>query len=151
MGHMHPESLCKFFVRRLYAKGKLTIRDAIDGAKKAKLVVSCSEGTYEDDYMYGMGFEHIVQFLLADHRYIRSSHTNQSPIIQPDRDFLTNEQRTCLDQWLANDNGFFEKHGDFDGDGMNDSYRALYAVPWRYTGHWRKKYPDIPILEEVTT
>jgi hypothetical protein len=130
------------FVRRLYAKGKLSIDEAIKVAEEENVGVSCAEGVYTEEYMYGSAFEYIVLFLLDNHCYIRSTEES-CPIIEPIKEGLARKQLRWLNLWMKNDGRFFDEPRD-------SAYRALYTVPWRFTKVWRKKYPDIPILESVT-
>lgn len=71
MGHMYPDNICKFFIRRLYAKGKLSVKDCVEGLIKAKEKVSCAEGASDEPYMLAMAVERVVHFLsgLEGHEY----------------------------------------------------------------------------------
>jgi hypothetical protein len=63
MGHANVSNLSEFFIRRLYAKGTLSIAQCVEAllAKGEKL--HASEGDYEEDYMLGMGLLDVIHYL----------------------------------------------------------------------------------------
>ncbi len=51
MGHANLSNLSEFFIKRLYAKGVLSIHDCVVAMQAKGVKLHASEGDYEDDYM----------------------------------------------------------------------------------------------------
>jgi hypothetical protein len=66
MGHANLSNLSHFFVRRLYAAGKLSINQAMMGAQRARQALQASEGEYHDEGMLSMGFLFVVHYLTCE-------------------------------------------------------------------------------------
>lgn len=66
MGHANLTNLSEIYINLLYAKGKLSIRDAIEAAVRRHETLHASEGEYDDDGTLGMGFMDIVAFLSSE-------------------------------------------------------------------------------------
>jgi hypothetical protein len=69
MGHANLSNLSRFFVHRLYAKGKLSIADCVQAMLKARETLHASEGEYEDEGMLSFGLTEIVNSLSEDGCY----------------------------------------------------------------------------------
>lgn len=63
MGHANLTNISTFFVRRLYAKGRLSIFQCTEALIKAKEALHASEGQYEDEDMLRMGLADVVHYL----------------------------------------------------------------------------------------
>jgi hypothetical protein len=63
VGHANLSNLSHFFVRRLYAVGKLSIHQAALAAQKAGQDLQASEGAYDDEGMLSTGFLCVVHYL----------------------------------------------------------------------------------------
>ena len=63
MGHARVDNISHFFVKRLYAKGKLSIHDCTQALVKAGETVHASEGEYEEDYMLSMMLSQYIHYL----------------------------------------------------------------------------------------
>ena len=63
MGHAYLANICNFFITRLYAKGKLSTTECIEGLQKKGETLHAAEGEYEDDYMLAMGLWDVISFL----------------------------------------------------------------------------------------
>jgi hypothetical protein len=151
MGHAHLDNLEVFFVRRLYAKGKLSIRAAQEAASKAHETLRASEGEYTEDYMIRMGLEDVVYFLAVLYNpprlFKRGKAKSLGPIIEPVEP-LTEEQQAILDEWRA-DVAYCDWGCGEDGNG--GQYGILDSILWKFGPGWRKQYPDgIPAIGTVT-
>lgn len=63
MGHANISNFSRLFVNRLYAKGKLSIADAVAAAVKKGKAVGASEGELDDECMLSYAFGEIVAHL----------------------------------------------------------------------------------------
>lgn len=144
MGHANLTNLSKLFVRQLFAKGKVSMRSCVDFAEKNGEELRASEGGYKDRAMLYMGFEDIVRFLLSNHPHdYRKPH---SPVIEPVG--MTPEQIEVFYDWLDPDTDTGKWECGEDGEG--GEYGILNSVQFRFANGWRKRYPNIPILANVT-
>lgn len=88
MGHANLSNLSDLWINLLYAKGKLTIGQAVEVAEKRGETLHASEGEYDaDSGMVGMGLEQCCAFLLCDAwsalREWGWSGTWEGPFIEP--------------------------------------------------------------------
>jgi hypothetical protein len=144
MGHANLGNLSNLFVRQLFAKGKLSIREITDIAVAKKETVHASEGELDDECMLSYSFEEIVGFLLCDHK--SSPKSKATPVIEVcDYDKLTDEQRDIYDKFVSNDDAM--SNWDSGDDGRSGEYGLLDSIYFRFAPGWRKRYPDIPILD----
>lgn len=143
MGHANLTNLSTVFSRRLYAKGKVCIADVADFAQAKGEKVHASEGEYSDAYMIAYSLEEIAGFWLEPHRLSHRSKEEQ-PIVEVVD--LTPEQEKVYKQWLDGDT----VNWDSGDDGRGGEYGIFDSILWRYTTVWRKKYPEIPLLEHFT-
>lgn len=136
MGHADLSNICTFFVRRLYAKGRLSIKECVEGLQKAGEAVHASEGLYEDECMLAFSTEWCVRFLAGcqGHSY---KPPQMDEVIVPILE--TEEQREVIDSWRI--------EGEPDDE---EKIRILDGIQWRFGPGWRKKYKDVPILSYVS-
>jgi hypothetical protein len=139
VGHANLSNVSDFFVKRLYAKGRLSVKDCSDAMQKAGETIHASEGEHDEPYMLRMGLEDVIRFMLEFDR-----DDGPDPIIEPIDP--TREQRALLRKW---------RHGDFSDwdsgdDGEGGEYGAFDAIEWKFAPGWRKRYPKIPKLRNVT-
>ena len=84
MGHANLSNLSRLFTRLLFAKGKISIDDAIACAQKRGEQVQASEGGYSDEGMLSYAFGEIVQHLASpDGSGYRYSEDWPGPFIEP--------------------------------------------------------------------
>lgn len=146
MGHANLSNLSEFFIRRLFAKGKLSVKECSDAMMRAGVTLNASEGRYEDPYMLRLGLEDVLRFMLdpkgMGYRLQRGQ--PPGPIIVPAA--LTKQQGELLKVWEQGD------HSDWDSgdDGNGGEYGEFDAIEWRFAPGWRKLYPKIPKLGNVT-
>lgn len=89
MGHANLQNLSDLFVNLLYAKGRLTIEQAIETAISRNETLHASEGEYEDEGMLGMGFMDILDLLHSRNGKGYRTHSGQrweGPWVVPDWD-----------------------------------------------------------------
>ena len=155
MGHANISNLSDFFIRRLFAKGKLSIHDCVQAMLKKKVTYNASEGTYEGEDMLSMGTDEAVRFLVdydappgetvLDKLVSAVGGKFTGPIIIPAAD-LTAEQQRVLQEWGTDSMAEW----DCGDDGSGGEYGALDSIPWKFAPGWRNKYPEIPRLGSVT-
>lgn len=84
MGHANLSNLSRLFVRHLYAKGKLSINDAVAYAIKKGEKVQASEAEYDDEGMLSFAFNDIVLHLSSeDGRHYSYRGEWEGPFIVP--------------------------------------------------------------------
>lgn len=145
MGHAHVKNLSKLVVRHVYAKGKASIKELTDFAIKKGETVHASEGEYEDFAMIEMTISEIIAFYLEGHKFTPQS--VPTPIFEPCKECLSERQLQILQEWLDADEAFDEWSVDLE-DSASD-YCQFGAIPWRFAAGWRKRYPDLPLLEHI--
>jgi len=146
MGHANLSNLSDFFVKRLFAKGKLSINDCVQAMLKKGETYNASECAYEEESMLSMGTEEAVSFLrefdappgntVLDKMVSAVDGKFTGPIIVPVS--LSAEQRRILVMW---------PEGEVTEP---EEYEALDSIQWKYAPGWRNKYPEIPRLGRVT-
>jgi len=137
MGHGHVKPHCEFFLKRLYAKGKLSIRECAQAMKDAGMKYLASEGEYDEPWMLEWAVSDIVGYYL-DYREVTINGVQHS-VIEPVTP-LKKEQAEMLEQWL--DHCF---PADEEG-----AHEAFDTIQWKFSKGWRKRFKDIPLLENVT-
>jgi hypothetical protein len=146
VGHANLSNLSDFFVRRLFAKGKLSVKECSDAMVKAGVTFNASEGRCSEPYMLRLGLEDIISFMLdpeaMGYRFRKGQ--PETAIIEPVG--LTERQKELLSEWKRGDASNWDS-GD-DGDG--GEYGEFDAIVWKFAPGWRKLYPDIPKLGNVT-
>jgi len=167
MGHIRPQKQLTIVYRRIYAKGSVTIAEAIEICKRQKVGVNTAEALYcvdedysgpEFDYMYGMARE-LVGGMMAQANDAFNGGL-QTPVIVPIREGLTAEQDRILTLWLTDGRAFHDEAEQAEGPGDPEEgsygpiYDALYAVPWKFGPGWRKNYTTdlehLPTVGEIT-
>lgn len=142
MGHAHVLNLSEAFVRRLYAKGKVSIKEVAEACLQKGETLHASEGEYEEKFMICHGLEDVVLYLLSAHKFTPRS--KPTPVIEPVG--MTEEQERIFEEW-ATDAMFDWDCGD---DGESGQYGVLDSIQFRFAPEWRKRYPDVPLLESVS-
>ena len=66
MGHANLKNLDVLMIKRIYAKGKVTLRDLVQTAILQGESLQASEGPYDDAGMLCYGFEHCILFHLKN-------------------------------------------------------------------------------------
>ena len=148
MGHANLSNISDFFIRRLYAKGKLSVRECVDALEKAKEPLRASEGYYHDRPMLSMGTEEVIAFLAGQPNYlahVNCCHKHEFPWIIPHE--LTPEQKKLFDEWWDGGIGCDWDCGD---DGEGGEYALFDSIRWKFAPGKRKLYPEIPRLSHVT-
>lgn len=148
MGHADLSNLSDFFIRRLFAKGKLSIYDCVQAMLKKKVTYNASEAVYVEAYMISMGAEEAVRFLwkydapdgetILDDIVEAADRDEEftGPIIVPVS--LSPEQQHILQEW------------DQENVQEPEEYEILDSIAWKFAPGWRNKYPEIPRLGRVT-
>lgn len=132
MGHANVSNLSNFFLRKLYKKGKLSIRDCVDLMLDQGIKLQASEGEYEDKEMLEYGVEQVVNHLLEYPIPL-------PPVINPVH--LSKEQGDLLSEWLT----------DGEGDEWDQKeYNLLHSIVWKFNKGWRKQYSQIIPLTHIS-
>lgn len=132
MGHANVKNLSVFFVRRLYAKGKLSIAKAAKAAIKAGETVHASEGEYDDISTMGMCMSAVVHALASYKEDLVEG--SWGPIVVPcdltprQEELLKMARRRRWDDFSAEDDRLYDR------------------IKWKFGPGWRKRYPEIPIM-----
>lgn len=141
MGHANYSNLSRFFVRRLYAKGKLSIASCVEAMQKAGEEVQASEGGYKDEYMLAMALTEILAFL----------HGQLDGVVPPQREKIVEPSELAGEQKWAYDHFANNTQWDLPYDEQERFFSWLDSIEWKYGKGWRKQYPDgIPLLGNVT-
>jgi hypothetical protein len=119
MGHLYPRNFSEFSVKRIYAKGRCTVDDLVQAAIKAKMEVSCAEGSYDDTYMIEMALGIVLKY-----------HEDNGIIIAESSDENKEEMNSYI-------------RGDFDERlTVEDGRKILEKVTYSFAKGGRKKYLD---------
>lgn len=142
MGHANYSNISRFFARRLYAKGRLSIGACVEAMAKAKEYVGASEGRYYEPEMLSMALTEIVAMLRGQLQGVLPP--QREKVIEPVEP-LTADQRWALGHFTEN------TESDLMIDESERFYAAFDSIEWKYAPGWRAKYPDeIPHLGNVT-
>jgi len=136
MGHAYIKNLNDIFLKKIYAKGKVSLRECIDYCIKNKIPLHASEGNYFEEYMLQLGFAEVVLF--HAHSWNENRHRpNVEPIIENDA------QLKVISEF--NRNGLSDIY-ESDNDG-----KIFESIQWKFTKQTRKMYIDktIPIVENM--
>ena len=151
MGHMYLSNISEFFLKRLYAKGSLSITDTVIALKAAGETVHTANGEYEDAEDYQMAMVDLILYLRQGHKVHEFSLENftraalgkekklKAFIIPTD---LTDRQRKNLVEY---DDG-----GDVWENWDEADWCEFEHIKWKYAPGWRMKYQKIPRLNQVT-
>jgi len=157
MGHANLTNISEFLARRLYAKGKLSIREMIDALKRAGEQIHASEGSYDEYYMLAMGVVDVIcyWYLHHDQPTLARRHRTHNPVIEPVG--MTPEQQKVFDTWLNDEDDCIFTDGlevEVDEDqpypDVGGRIGIFESIRWKYATIWRKSYPEIPLLSNVT-
>lgn len=140
MGHANVSNISEFFVKRLYAKGSLSMKECVEAMKTAGVTLRASEGEYEDEDMLALGLEQVVDFLRT------AQQPYDSPVIAPDPKTTSDTQRKILVKWYIE--GLDEAITDYDHP--DSEYRILDDIRWIFAPGWRKRYKEVPILSHIS-
>lgn len=143
MGHANLENLSLVFLRQLYAKGKVSIREAADFAVARGETLHAGEGYLDDPCMIAYGMEEIASFWVRPHKLNPKAgrHSPQFPIVEAVN--LTPSQRRIFDIWCEELNTHEWGAGK---NGRSGEHGVLDSIKWKLTTPWRKLYPNIPLL-----
>lgn len=143
MGHANLDNLSTFFVKRLYAKGKLTVKECVEGLMLKGETLHASEGEYDDDAMLSYGVEQVVRHLLDYRENEGSRGSKDSPVIEPATQ-LNEEQTRILSEWRTKGEG-----SNWSAD-EGGEFTVLDSIPWKFTKGWRARYKEVEPLTHVT-
>ena len=62
MGHAHYHNISEYFIRHLYCKGKLSMKDLLAAMRENDVRVRASCGTYDEFYLMDMGIQSVLGF-----------------------------------------------------------------------------------------
>ena len=143
MGHANVSNLSVIFLRRLYAKGKISIREVAKLCVERGEVLNASEGNYDDEYMICFGLENVVDFLLSPQKL---KNGDMCSVIEPVK--MTPEQKKVFHEWRGVDGNCDD--WDCGDDGESGQYGMLDSIQFRFVSKWRSQYPDIPVLKHIS-
>ena len=147
MPHSNYKEISELFIKHLYCKGKLSMRDTlIRFAEKGYDVNGSSSPIAGQDWQkwshLSIGVEHLFEFHTGC-RY--SSHTSETQI-EPVVDGLSKQHQIVLQLYMDGD--MPESDGTpiptwlFGGHQSNNhAWELLYEIPFRFAKGYRKKYP----------
>jgi hypothetical protein len=137
MGHARLDNLDMLMMKQIYAKGKVSIAELAEHAKKVGEGLRASEGEYmaESDYdhpygMVRMGFEWCIRWHMED---------NLFAVIEPILE--TDDQFSVFEEWQVGDDSFSEEF-----------LEILHSIKWKFSKGGRKAYinDEIDWLRDVT-
>jgi len=148
MGHANFKNLSQFFIRRLYAKGTLSLSEAIKAAVAAGETVHASEGEHKDEGTLGMAFVEIISHFGQPNSEVEISGKGEfvydpGNVIEPAAP-LSKEQVRVLKLWIGNE--IF----DLTGTEEEKAWAVFDKIPWRFAPGQRKLYPNFNLLENFT-
>jgi len=136
---MDEHRAIEFFIRRLYAKGKLSIRDAYQVAAKEQLASSCHDDLNCVEAECSSPISQAVYHLLEE-KEARNVGPGVAfpagPILVPVE--MTPEQEKVLAEWRSDEGGDWACAFD-EGE-----YLVLDTIKWKFGPGWRNLYPEIP-------
>ena len=136
MGHAYVSNLGAFFVKRLYALGELSIKDAAIAAVKAGETLHASEGAYEDEAMVAQGLSEVVSSLIwpeteVSKDGIKATVPELVPVLP-----LTDKQVSALKDWRNGD-------GNDEPENETGSFTVADTIRWKFGKGWRVRYKEI--------
>lgn len=143
MGHARVDNLSWIVVKQVYAKGKASIADMVSQAAKKKEKVHASEGSHEynedNDYLFFMIIGEIIDFYLHAHKFTPQGEA--TPVLEPVD--MTAAQEACFEEWKVNGYELWEG----DAEDPESDFAQFESIKWQFAPGWRKRYPDVPIME----
>jgi len=132
MGHAYVKNLSDILLKRIYAKGKVSMKELVEYCVKNKIALEASEGEYFEDYMVEMGFSHLILFHALP--YNQNKHR---PNIEA---MPENEEQERLYK-------IFKEHGLSNFEDEKD-WNTFREIKWKFTPGTRKMYLDktIPVM-----
>jgi len=136
MGHAHIRNLNDILIKRIFAKGKASIKECIEYCVKNKIPLHASECDYFDDYMLSMGFEEVVLF--HAHPWGENKHR---PTIEPIAE--NEEQKKIIEH--------FKESGLSGLEDYNDDTKKFDEIQWKFTKGSRMMYlkKTLPCVEHL--
>jgi len=126
MGHAYVKNLSDILLKKIYAKGKISLGELVDYCVKNKIPLHASEGDYFEDYMLEIGFSHLILFHGLP--YCENEHRPNIEAVLETKE----EAKLYFD---------FKEHGlsKFQTDEEWQNFRKL---KWKFTKGTRKMYVD---------
>ena len=151
MGHANLSNLSTFLTRYLYAKGTITVGEAVANFRKRfpEDGVRASEGVYTEPYMISEFMWIVIGMWTGrDKGWTGQVPTADNPVVVV-ADDLTPEQQKVWDDWRNVDWEAMEKWLDVPFEDPTCGYQILDSVPLKFGPGWRSKYSkdscgDIP-------
>lgn len=167
MGHANVSNLSKFFIRRLYAKGQLSIERCVIALLAKGEVLHASEGNYDEPEMLAYALEEIVNYYVKE-SWIQPVLYMPDPIDEESRMMLeiVENNEDDLDQLSITADKFEELKDDVNANYLrqmrvwkiwqknflDDSADILVfdSIPWQFKMGVRKRYREIPLLSNIS-
>ncbi len=132
MGHANLENISKFWIRRLYAKGSMSVDDCVMYLMMAGEQLHASEGCYSDMSTLRMGVLEVVTFLILNKDFSR--------VIEPAS--LGRKQVHVFVDWITCNEDV--------GQWGRSEWAIFCGIELKFAPGWRRRYRDIPILGNIT-
>jgi len=124
MGHMHLNNLNEVLVKRIFAKGSVSIRELLAICKKRGIGMSASEGEYHDDASITAGLIEVINF---HNTCCRCGKTwNVEPIVNDKK------QGQALQMWNDKNKDIY--------DMSEAQWVAFKEIKWKFAEGARAKY-----------
>ena len=142
MGHARLDNLDMLMMKQIYAKGKVSIAELAEHAKKVGEGLQASEGSYNTlsdyDHVYGMvrmGFEMCIRWHMEDHLNKDEQFAIIEPVLKYPLDII------AFEEWKKGDDCFSE-----------ELLEVVHRIPWKFAKGGRKAYinDQIDWLRNVT-
>lgn len=144
------EDISKAFIKHLYCKGKLSMKDTLIRFAKQGYKVNGSSSPVIDDRNYWQEWTHLsigVEHLFEFHTGCQySSHTSETQI-EPVFEGLPLQYKYIYHLWengnMPECDGCPTPSWLFEGCSQrNKAWEMLYEIPFRFSKGYRKKYPN---------
>ena len=124
MGHAYVKNLSDILIKRIYAKGKVTIQELVDHCVKNKIALHASERDYFEEYMLAYGFEELVLFHAQ--KWCENKHRPNIEAIPE-----TDKEKEIAKEFMEN--------GVSNIDNEEDT-KTFLNIKWKFTQGTRKMY-----------
>jgi len=124
MGHAYVKNLSEILMKRIYAKGKVSIRELVDYCVEHKIALHASERDYFDEYMLAYGFEELVLFHAR--KWCENKHRPNIEAIPE-----TDKEKELVKEFMEN--------GISNIDNEEDT-KTFLNIKWKFTQGTRKMY-----------
>jgi hypothetical protein len=129
MGHASIGHIGEAFLKLLYAKGSLSIREASEVLSKRGIKYQASEGNYKDPQLIAWAIEdQLFGCWNVDEKILVPSNPTEEQV-QLLKDYADD---------LISD------------DADDDGFLPIDYVKWKYNKGWRKKYKEIDVIHNIT-